>query len=248
LRALSSCYVERREKLTAGHALEGRGKRAAFALYYGPLHFLTVRAIARALNQPDPTSLPAAALAKAGPNLSEPHQTRFVVDVGCGTGAAGAAWALETGAEIRGVDVSAWAVEEANWTYQALGVRGRARQGRVEQLRLPAARSTLLAAFVVNELDAAARRRVLDLLLAACASGHHVVVVEPVARGIAPWWNDWRKSFEPVGGHIHEWRFPADLPPLLRDFDKAAGLRHRELTARTLVVQPGWPQHLVPLH
>ena len=42
LRALSSCYVERREKLTSGAALEGAGKRAAFALFYGPLHFLTV--------------------------------------------------------------------------------------------------------------------------------------------------------------------------------------------------------------
>jgi hypothetical protein len=42
LRALSSCYIERRGKLGDGHALEGRGKRAAFALYYAPLHFLIV--------------------------------------------------------------------------------------------------------------------------------------------------------------------------------------------------------------
>ena len=46
LRALSSCYVERRDKLSSGAALEGAGKRAAFALFYGPLHFLTVAAIA----------------------------------------------------------------------------------------------------------------------------------------------------------------------------------------------------------
>ena len=55
LRALTSCYIERRNKLGSGHALDGRGKRAAFALYYAPLHFLTVREIARAL-QPDPPS------------------------------------------------------------------------------------------------------------------------------------------------------------------------------------------------
>src|SRR6185369_15602923 len=48
LRALSSCYVERRDKLTEGAALEGAGKRAAFALFYGPLHFLTVTAVVRA--------------------------------------------------------------------------------------------------------------------------------------------------------------------------------------------------------
>jgi SAM-dependent methyltransferase len=237
LRALSSCYVERREKLTTGHALEGRGKRAAFALYYGPLHFLTVREIARALNQPDPTSNQPD---RTSPNQTEPGQTRLgarlVVDVGCGSGAAGAAWALETGAEVRGFDVSAWAVEEANWTYQVLGVRGRARRGRLEDLRLPTERSLLLAAFVVNELDAAARAAALEKLLAAGKAGHQVVVIEPIARGIAPWWNQWQGAFETEGGEARDWRFPANLPPILRDFDKAAGLKHRELTARTLVV------------
>ncbi len=43
LRALSSCYVERRSKLGSGAALDGAGKRAAFAMFYGPLHFLLVR-------------------------------------------------------------------------------------------------------------------------------------------------------------------------------------------------------------
>jgi SAM-dependent methyltransferase len=216
LRALSSCYVERREKLATGHALEGRGKRAAFALYYGPLHFLAVREIARALT----------AGLKPGP---------IVIDVGCGTGAAGAAWALETGAEVRGVDVSAWAVNEANWTYQTLGVRGRARRGTVGDLRLPSARSTILAAFVINELDERSRADALERLLDAAQGGHAVVVIEPIARGVTPWWRQWSAAFELVGGQTRDWRFRVDLPPLLRDFDKSAGLDHRELTARTLL-------------
>src|SRR6185312_5166963 len=45
LRALSSCYVERRGKLAEGGALDSAGKRAAFALYYGTLHFFTVGAL-----------------------------------------------------------------------------------------------------------------------------------------------------------------------------------------------------------
>ena len=49
LRALSSTYVERRHKLREGAALAGAGKRAAFALFYGPLHFLLIREIVRAL-------------------------------------------------------------------------------------------------------------------------------------------------------------------------------------------------------
>src|SRR5438876_6728146 len=43
LRAVSSAYVERRAKLARGAALSGTGKRAAFALFYGPLHYLLVR-------------------------------------------------------------------------------------------------------------------------------------------------------------------------------------------------------------
>src|SRR5499425_3190587 len=49
LRALSSAYVERRQRLAAGAALSGAGKRAAFALFYGPLHFLIVREIVSGL-------------------------------------------------------------------------------------------------------------------------------------------------------------------------------------------------------
>ena len=73
LRALSSAYVERRRVLRDGAALSGRGKRAAFALFYGPLHFLTVRHIV------EQRSLGGA--------------LGWMIDLGCGTGAAGAAWA-----------------------------------------------------------------------------------------------------------------------------------------------------------
>src|SRR4249920_2011054 len=92
LRALSATYVERRRRLGEGAALSGAGKRAAFALFYGPLHFLLVRHIA--------ASLPAAAR-RASP----------VVDLGCGTGAAGAGWAsaCETPPDLVGIDRHPWA-------------------------------------------------------------------------------------------------------------------------------------------
>jgi hypothetical protein len=97
LRALSSCYVERRSRLAEGGALETAGKRAAFALFYAPLHF---RTIARVLGE-----------------LSPSPPVRDVVDLGCGTGAAGAAWALQAGgARLTGFDRHPWAVAEANWT------------------------------------------------------------------------------------------------------------------------------------
>ncbi|HEX6972945.1 MAG TPA: hypothetical protein VF147_01005, partial [Vicinamibacterales bacterium] len=106
LRALSSCYVERRAKVSA--ALDTKGKRAAFALFYAPLHFLVVREIVRAI--PDAIS-----------GIMHIH------DLGCGTGSAGAAWAVECGtARMSGVDRHPWAVAEANWTYRQLGLDGRA--------------------------------------------------------------------------------------------------------------------------
>ena len=73
LRALSSAYVERRNRLSEGAALSGSGKRAAFALFYGPLHYLLIRHVA--------ASLPGCATVTT------------MVDLGCGTGASGAGWA-----------------------------------------------------------------------------------------------------------------------------------------------------------
>src|SRR5262245_44330722 len=74
LHALSSSYFERSAQLADRAALSGRGKRAAFALFYGPLHFLIVEYIARAIG-------------------FRPASASTLVDLGCGTGASGAAWA-----------------------------------------------------------------------------------------------------------------------------------------------------------
>ena len=81
LRALSSAYVERRQRLAEGAALAGAGKRAAFALFYGPLHYLLIREIVAAL--------PGA----SGDGPADVAGQPTLVDLGCGTGAAGAGWA-----------------------------------------------------------------------------------------------------------------------------------------------------------
>src|SRR3954469_23798829 len=73
VQALSAIYVEQRDRIDSGAALNGAGKRAAFAMYYAPLHFLLVREIVRALG-------------------AERKMPETIMDLGCGTGAAGAAW------------------------------------------------------------------------------------------------------------------------------------------------------------
>jgi hypothetical protein len=218
LRALSSLYVERRSKLAAGAALDSAGKRAAFALFYGPLHFLVVREIVIAL----------------GSSLGNP---KAIADLGCGTGAAGAAWGMLCAADVSGTDRHPWAVDEANRTYRDLEVGGRASQGDMTRVRLRRPEALgILAAYSVNELADDARSRVLTLLRDAQSRGARVLVVEPIARRVTHWWSDWQREFELAGGRADEWRFPAVLPARQASLARAAGLDPRELTARTLTM------------
>ena len=99
---------------------------------------------------------------------------------------------------------------------------------------LPGEPALILAAFVVNELDAAARDALLPQLLDRAARGDRVLVVEPIAGSIAQWWRAWRAAFESAGGCGDEWRFRVELPAIVAKLDRAAGLNHRELTGRSL--------------
>jgi SAM-dependent methyltransferase len=217
LQALSSLYVERRNRIGRGTAFDGRGKRAAFALFYGPLHYLTVREIVRAL----------------GADAPPPAR---VVDLGCGTGTAGAAWALEAGGRsaILGVDASRFAVEEAAWTYRSLGLAGVARRMDLLDAEPGASGEAVVAAYAANEMDQPRRKQLLGLLLKAHARGSRVLVVEPIARRPVPWWDSWRDAFSAAGGRADLWRFKVPFPERLKLLDRAAGLDHRELTARSL--------------
>jgi SAM-dependent methyltransferase len=217
LRALSSAYVERRGRLKAGAALSGAGKRAAFALFYGPLHYLLVREIAAA------TGL-------------RPPRLATIIDLGCGTGAAGAAWAqtCPKPPAIVGLDVSSWALSEASRTYRAFDLSARTRLGDIATAAWPPPPGALLAAFTLNELGDAARETVLRRLVERGERGDAVLVVEPVAGFVAPWWNRWRAAFEGAGGRAADWRFRVELPAIVTKLDRAAGLDHRALTGRSL--------------
>jgi hypothetical protein len=210
VQALSSLYVSRRERLGRNSVLDGAGKRAAFAMFFGPLHFLLVREIVRALD------------ARVPPETG-------ILDLGCGTGVAGAAWALEMNAapRVTGVDRSVWAIEECKWTYRQLGVQGVTKSADVDTVRIPHA-SAVIAAFTVNELNAAARDRFRKELRGP------TLVIEPIARRLTSWWDEWAREFKAAGGREDEWRFRVDLPERLALMDKAAGLDHRELTGRSL--------------
>ena len=95
---------------------------------------------------------------------------------------------------------------------------------------------SVIAAYVLNELPDAARIRLEDRLRDTAARGGRVLIIEPIARAIVPWWDDLAAPCAGGRGRSDEWRVPLDLPPLLDKFDRAAGLNHRELTFRSLLV------------
>jgi hypothetical protein len=217
LRALSSTYVERRDKLADGAALSGKGKRAAFALFYGPLHYLLLSHIVR--NIPGATQ-----------NITT------LLDFGCGTGASGAAWAsaCEPRPRVAGIDRHPWTLGEAASAYRAFGLSATVRQGDVAIATLPKGPVAILAAFTMNELPEPARDALLARLVERAGDGDRVLVVEPLAGFVARWWNRWRDTVEAAGGRADEWRLRTELPAIVAKLDRAAGLNHREITGRSL--------------
>ena len=217
LRALSSTYVERRQKLAEGAALSGAGKRAAFALFYGPLHYLLLTHIVERL--PGATA-----------------DVRTLLDLGCGTGASGAAWAgaCPTAPRVVGIDRHPWAIGEAAATYRAFKIPATVRQGDIANAVLPKGPASILAAFTMNELGDPERDALLGRLVERARQGDRVLIVEPLAGFVARWWNRWRDTFEAAGGRADEWRLRTELPPIVAKLDRAAGLNHREITGRSL--------------
>jgi hypothetical protein len=220
VQAVSSLYVERRPSAGLGaRTTESEGKRAALSCYYAPLHFLTARHAAREL----PEAL------RAG--------VRRIHDLGCGTGAAGAALALACPGpvEIEGIDRSGWALREARHTYAAFGLRGRTRRASVPEA-LPRLRrgDALVLGWIANELEQSARMRLLEFMAEAAAAGHPVLVLEPLARAVAPWWPTWASRLVPLGLRDLELHVEADLPEWIERLDQASGLDHSTLGARLL--------------
>ena len=209
LRALSAGYVEKREEGGLARALDGRGKRAAFALYYGSTHFLVTEALVREL-----------LLGFDGEGRST------ILDLGCGTGVCGAAWALGSSspAHIVGADRSSFALHEARWTYQMLRLKAetsRSISQTLDSIRRP---EGIVLGWTLNELDEEKRDLIGSRLVPWVAKGSRLLVIEPVSKRVAPWWDAWVARF-PVGRvSTVERRLRLDLPPKIALLARSAGL------------------------
>jgi len=220
LRAVSSSYVERRATaLAGGRVLDGAGKRAAFALYYGPLHLLATLQILEALD--------AASVCAGWP----------IVDVGCGTGAvgAGAALALQSTA-VHGLDVHPWALTEARHTYAVLGLQGTVTRASAARLRRPLRPSLVVCGYVANELTDVDREHLGRALTESVRHGSSVLVIEPLARSAAPWWLQWTATLP--APRLDEWKLQVMPPELTRALGESAGLTPTQVNVRTAWCTP----------
>jgi hypothetical protein len=139
---------------------------------------------------------------------------------------------MEPAPRITGIDRNPWAAAEARWTYGLFGLEGTGKALDINSFRLPG-NTALVAAFILNELPEDARDRWKQSILGA-ERRSPVLVVEPIAKRLSPWWDEWASDFTSAGGRSDEWRFAVVLPERLALMDKAAGLNHRELTGRSL--------------
>lgn len=220
LRALSSAYVERRHTaIAAGRVLDTAGKRAAFALYYGPMHFVATTQVLEALGVPH-----------APDGLARP-----VVDLGCGTGAVGAAVAAWTGARrVHGIDIHPWSLDEARLTYGAFGLDATLTRTTVARFRRPAAPAFIVAGYVANELPETERTGLRDTLLDAVRHGSDLLMIEPLSGRAAPWWPQWVAAFTARGARADTWTLALTPPELTRRLGKAAGLTPTITKLRTI--------------
>jgi hypothetical protein len=231
VRALSTRYVEERRQLPARSPLDSAGKRAAFGLFYAQLHLCTVEAF----------------LAE---RADAPTDLQQVVDLGCGTGVCGAALAMHSSppATLLGVDGHPWALDEARWNWRALGLTGRAVRGdlarTVRDLAAPGranvARLGVIAGWAINELPPPARAQVIGGLRTLVDRGATVLVFEPLARAIAPWWDDAVAALGPAVRFAGDWKSEAPLPARLADLSRAAGFSPRVPGARVLYAGQGF--------
>lgn len=231
VQALSSVYVERRERISRGAALDGAAKRAAFALFFAPLHFLMTRHVVRELSR-------APARAPFASQVGFMQRRAILLDLGCGNGASSAAWSGEAAQPPRltGVDLHPWALGETRSTWRHFGFQGRTVLGRLEDAALPQS-GGVLAAWSVNELTEVSRKSLLSRLIDGNQRGTAVLVIEPVAT--SAWWNEWSHAFAQEGGRSDIWSLPgATLPASLQHLARAAGLDYREIKARSLWLGP----------
>lgn len=222
VQALSTLYVERhREGRLAARSVDGLGKRAGLATYYAALHFLTT----------------IHAVEMVGDELAAPAR---ILDLGCGTGAVGAAAALGLGGaappRIVGIDRSGWALDEARKTWESFGLLGQTERTDLPHgMPKPVRGDLVCCGWFLSELGEDERQTMLRRFRSAIRRGVQLLILEPLSTKTSPWWAEWAASL--TGGGIRDElvRVAIKRPRFIADMDKAAHLDHQLIGARVFV-------------
>lgn len=221
--AVSDLYVHKRQSSVTAKVADGRGKHAAFIVYYGGLHLLLVADWLRRTSPP--AALP-------------------VVDVGCGPGVVGAAVARWCGApSLLAGDVVGRHLQAAAWTAKHFGVPVKTRRGALPGVlrgKGPQQPTLYTLGWVLNELDEDAVQECIQALAHRVEQGHGVMVWAPLSTRVTGWWSGLesaiRRTGVPMSAGIHRCR--PERPPLIADLDRATRLKHDELGGRVLYAPP----------
>lgn len=221
VQALSYLYVEKRVTgKAAARVMKGEGKRAALATFFAPLHFL---ALARGM----------AEIEREGGmgTVTRLH------DLGCGSGATGAALAacLPRPPRVIGTDIAPWVLAQARATYDAFVPDGRAQRGALPSaMPRTVAGDLLVFGWSLNELEDDVLRSVKGRLVSAMRRGTGLLIAEPLSTRITPWWQSWRADFEPLGVKELLVREEIERPEWIALLDQGSGLDHRVVGCRIL--------------
>ena len=61
-----------------------------------------------------------------------------------------------------------------------------------------------------------------------------MLILEPLARGVVPWWPEMAQRVTALGGRVDEWKMTVEVPAIVRLLGTAAGLNYRELRFQTI--------------
>lgn len=223
LRALSADYVEKREEGGLARALDGRGKRAAFGLYYGAIHFLAAQAL----------------VSEAGLGFEDSGRPT-ILDLGCGTGVCSAAWALGSAdpTSVVAADRSSFALHEARWNYRMLRISAETSRSITETLDAIRRPDGIVIGWTLNELDEERRDQIATRVVPWVAKGSRLLVIEPVSKRVTPWWDEWTARFPKDRCSVQEKKLRLNLPPKIALLARSAGLGADAMVVRVLV-SPG---------
>ncbi|MCP3984314.1 MAG: hypothetical protein GY723_07985, partial [bacterium] len=97
----------------------------------------------------------------------------------------------------------------------------------------------MVCGWLLNELDADARKQLLERLERGIDRGAACLILEPLAGSASPWWDGACARLSTKGMRDGIFKTEVELPEPLRVLDRAAGLDHRMIGARWMATQGG---------